>query len=108
MDESWLVGLSKDLVYAQLNVNYVIQNVYPNLLSNIAEQKKVIDIIFNKGLEKNFNYNEVAMYMANPSENDTSVNMSLSTLQYFQKLLYYIYSLQPNKEMKCLMDLIMK
>ena len=96
MDESWLVGLSKDLVYAQLNVNYVIQNVYPNLLSNIAEQKKVIDIIFNKELEKNFNktrdntvknfnYNEVAMYMANPSENDTSVNMSLSTLQYFQK-----------------------
>ena len=48
------------------------------------------------------------MYIANPSENDTSVNMSLSTLQYFQKLLYYIYSLQPNKEMKCLMDLIMK
>ena len=58
--------------------------------------KKIIDIIFNKGLEKNFNkkrynavknfnYNEVAMYMANPSENDTSVNMSLSTLQYFQK-----------------------
>ena len=31
MDESWLVGLSKDLVYAQLNVNYVIQNVYQNL-----------------------------------------------------------------------------
>ena len=37
------------------------------------------------------------MYMANPSENDTSVNMSLSTLQYFQKLLYYIYSLQPKQ-----------
>ena len=48
------------------------------------------------------------MYLANPSENDTSVNMSLSTLNVFKNyyMIFIVYN--QNKEMKCLMDLIMK